>query len=99
MNAVALSGGGIKGAEQLGPIYYLWEKGVKFGKIVGTSVGALNGVMWAQGDVPLLKDLYFSLKTKWDLVDSWLWVFGRYWPLKLFTFPVDLMIGFFKEGL
>jgi predicted acylesterase/phospholipase RssA len=42
-----LSGGGNLGALQVGMMYALFESGLKPGKIVGTSVGAINGAFLA----------------------------------------------------
>lgn len=41
-NALVLSGGGFKGAFQLGAIKELLEKGIEFSAVSGVSVGALN---------------------------------------------------------
>lgn len=45
---LALEGGGARGAYQAGVLKALFEAGYKFDGVVGTSVGALNGVMVAQ---------------------------------------------------
>lgn len=48
---LVLEGGGSKGAYQVGAYLALMEMGFEFDAIVGTSIGALNGAMFAQGDV------------------------------------------------
>lgn len=48
--ALVLEGGGAKGAYQVGAYFALMEMGFDFSKIVGTSIGAFNGAMFAQGD-------------------------------------------------
>ncbi|MCI5643777.1 MAG: patatin-like phospholipase family protein [Peptoniphilus sp.] len=47
---LVLEGGGAKGAYQVGAYFALMEMGFNFSKIVGTSIGAFNGAMFAQGD-------------------------------------------------
>ena len=48
--AIALEGGGAKGAYEIGVWKALREAGIKFDAVAGTSVGALNGAMYAIGD-------------------------------------------------
>lgn len=47
---LVLEGGGARGAYQVGAYFALMEMGFNFSKIVGTSIGAFNGAMFAQGD-------------------------------------------------
>ena len=47
---LVLEGGGAKGAYQVGAYFALMEMGFNFSKIVGTSIGAINGAMFCQGD-------------------------------------------------
>lgn len=47
--AVVLGGGGLKGAYQLGVWRGLRELGISYDVVVGTSIGALNGALMAQG--------------------------------------------------
>ena len=49
--AIALEGGGAKGAYQIGAWKALDEAGIKFGAVSGTSVGALNGALMCMGDL------------------------------------------------
>lgn len=49
--AVALAGGGSRGAYQAGVYQALQECGIEFQIVTGTSVGALNGAMMVQGDL------------------------------------------------
>lgn len=67
--ALVLSGGGFKGAFQLGAINYLkehWQKitgernPMKFDIVSGVSVGALNGAMVAMNEVDQLNDLWIN---------------------------------------
>jgi NTE family protein len=50
MLGLALEGGGAKGAFHMGVVKAFLEEGYEFGGITGTSIGALNGAMIAQGD-------------------------------------------------
>lgn len=50
MLGIALEGGGAKGAFHMGVVKAFMEEGYEFGGITGTSIGALNGAIIAQGD-------------------------------------------------
>lgn len=50
MLGMALEGGGAKGAFHMGVFKAFLEEGYEFGGITGTSIGALNGAIIAQGD-------------------------------------------------
>ncbi len=50
MYGLALEGGGVKGAFHMGAAKALIEEGYSIGGITGTSIGALNGAIIAQGD-------------------------------------------------
>jgi predicted acylesterase/phospholipase RssA len=47
--ALVLAGGGAKGAYAFGCLKAFKENGIKFDAVAGTSVGALNAVVWASG--------------------------------------------------
>lgn len=49
--AIALEGGGAKGAYEVGVWKALDEAGVRYQAVAGTSVGALNGAMMAAGEL------------------------------------------------
>lgn len=49
--ALVLSGGGSRGAYEIGAWQAMEELGVRFGAVYGTSIGALNAALVAQGDV------------------------------------------------
>lgn len=53
MLGLALEGGGAKGAFHMGAYKAFMEEGYEFDGIVGTSIGALNGAIIAQGDFDL----------------------------------------------
>lgn len=58
---LVLEGGGAKGAWQFGALEALDEAGIKFDYVGGTSVGALNGALWAAGRLDLGEKLWTSL--------------------------------------
>lgn len=62
MLGLALEGGGAKGSYQVGAYLALKELGFKFDYIVGTSIGAINGAVLAQGDEELAKDIWLDIK-------------------------------------
>lgn len=55
---LALSGGGFKGAFQVGVVDYLRSQNIKFNGVTGISVGALNGALIAQDKIDALIDLW-----------------------------------------
>ena len=79
--AFVLSGGGSLGSVQVGCIQVLLEHGIFPDLIVGTSVGALNGVFLAKtptlDGVTQLKDLWLSLAPHGPFVDGRLRVLLR----------------------
>lgn len=48
--ALALSSGGARGAYQAGAMRFFAEQGIRFSRVAGTSIGALNGAFYVQGD-------------------------------------------------
>lgn len=50
MKGLVLEGGGAKGSFHIGALKALFERGYKFDGVMGTSIGAINGAMIAQGD-------------------------------------------------
>ena len=58
MLALVLQGGGARGAHQAGVIKALLESGYRFNAVCGTSIGALNGCMLAQGEFNRCLDLW-----------------------------------------
>lgn len=61
MLGLALQGGGAKGAFQAGAIKALYEEGYQFDGIVGSSIGAMNGALVAQGDIDRMYDLWYNI--------------------------------------
>lgn len=63
MFGLALEGGGVKGAFHMGAVKALLEEGYEFGGVSGTSIGALNGAIIAQGDFEAGYRLWESMDT------------------------------------
>jgi len=68
--AFVLSGGGAKGAFQVGVMEYLLETGVTPEALYGTSVGALNSAGYAFQGMAGLKNLWLGIKKKSDIIES-----------------------------
>lgn len=60
--ALALEGGGAKGAYEVGCWQALAEAGIDFNAVSGTSVGALNGAMMALEDLEKAKELWLNIR-------------------------------------
>lgn len=58
MFGLVLEGGGTKGAYHLGAYKALGELGLEINSIVGTSIGAVNGALFAQGDYNLAEQVW-----------------------------------------
>lgn len=63
MYGLALEGGGVRGAFHMGAYKALLEEGYEFGGVTGTSIGALNGAIIAQGDFEAGYRLWESMET------------------------------------
>ena len=60
--ALALEGGGAKGAYQIGAWKALCEAGVKIDAVAGTSVGALNGSLIVMGDLEKAENIWENIR-------------------------------------
>ena len=60
--AIALEGGGAKGAYEIGVWQALDEAGVKYNAVSGTSVGALNGALMAMRDLERAVDCWSNIR-------------------------------------
>lgn len=60
--ALVLGGGGAKGAYEIGAIQALYELGIEAGSVYGTSIGALNAAMYAQGAMQSAQALWEDLQ-------------------------------------
>lgn len=61
--ALVLSGGGSRGAYEVGVWKALANLNINAGIVVGTSVGAINGAMYAQGQLSNAESLWLQLET------------------------------------
>lgn len=61
--ALVLGGGGSRGAYEIGVWQALKELGIRVDMVYGTSVGAINAAMVAQGDVDLTASLWKEMET------------------------------------
>lgn len=59
--ALALSGGGTRGAYEIGAYKALNEIGINIKAIAGTSIGALNGAMFLSTDLEKAEDMYSKI--------------------------------------
>ena len=62
--ALVLSGGGAKGAYQIGAWKALNDEGFKFSAVSGASVGSLNAALVAQGDIDRADHLWDRIEIK-----------------------------------
>ena len=60
--AIALEGGGAKGAYEIGAWRALGEAGIRYNAVSGTSVGSLNGAMMAMGDLQKAEDFWKNIR-------------------------------------
>ncbi|MBO7667162.1 MAG: patatin-like phospholipase family protein, partial [Firmicutes bacterium] len=60
--ALALEGGGAKGAYEIGCWQALSEAGIDFDAVSGTSVGALNGAMMVLDDLERARDIWMNIR-------------------------------------
>ena len=67
--ALVLGGGGAKGAYQIGVMQALESLGISAGMAFGTSIGAINAALYAQGDIQKACALWKSLSLR-DIVTS-----------------------------
>jgi len=61
MRGLVLEGGGAKGSYQLGAYKALLEMDIEVSGITGTSIGAINGAMIAQGEFEKAKELWMAI--------------------------------------
>jgi NTE family protein len=60
--ALVLSGGGARGAYEIGVVKAILETGVEFDFVFGTSIGGINAAFIAQGSFSRLEDLWSSMR-------------------------------------
>lgn len=93
MRAVVLSGGGAKGAYEVGALKYLLESGMRYDIFTGVSVGALNASYLAQFKSEDVMTGFVTLENIWKNISnekvykSW-FLFGQLaalWKMSLFN--------------
>jgi NTE family protein len=67
-SGLVLEAGGARGAYQIGVIKALMENGYRFNGFVGTSIGAINAAMLAQGDFDKALEFWANI-TMEDIFD------------------------------
>ena len=94
MVGLALEGGGSRGAYHIGAYQAFMEAGMTFDAITGTSIGAVNAALLAQGDWEKAREKWLTLSNE-DLFDI---DNARY--QKLFTGKVDPSdLSYYKDAL
>ena len=68
--ALVLSGGGSRGAYEIGAWQALEELGVRFQAVYGASIGAINAGLVAQGDLALAEKLWSQIDLKQVIADA-----------------------------
>jgi len=79
MRGLALEGGGARGAYHIGVVKALLENGYDFDGFVGTSIGAINAAVLAQGDFEKALDIWanISMEQLFDVDDKFLLELGK----------------------
>jgi NTE family protein len=67
--ALVLTGGGALGSYQGGVLTGLAARGERFDIVVGTSIGAINGAIFSQGDIEKIADLWSNI-ARYRLIQS-----------------------------
>lgn len=68
--AIALGGGGTKGAYEMGVWRAMNEVGIDYQIVTGTSIGAINGALMATGDYDLASELWDTIEMDKVMVDG-----------------------------
>ena len=63
---LCLCGGGAKGAYQAGVIKSLYDRGIKFNAISGTSIGSVNGYFIFTNNVEKLEEMWIDIDSNVD---------------------------------
>ncbi len=101
MKGLVLQGGGAKGAFQAGAVKALLEHGYTFDGVVGTSIGALNALIIAQGDFEILCGLWESMAIDRVLdidADKWTQIKNKEFNKTTLSYIKDIVVAFFKKG-
>ncbi|MEG0453494.1 MAG: patatin-like phospholipase family protein [Coprobacillus sp.] len=95
--ALVLAGGGSKGAYEVGFVTALKELGIDYQIVTGTSIGALNGCLLAQGDFDALVKLWEEM----DITHIFAGDFDNSFAFDIDTMlnQSNLVVSFFKKYL
>lgn len=66
--AFVLSGGGARGAFQVGMAQHLFKQGIKPNIVTGVSIGAINAYFIAQHNIEAMYELWTSIKKSSDII-------------------------------
>jgi len=90
---LVLSGGGTKGAFEVGAEQVLREEGgYEWERIFGVSVGALNGALLAQGEYQRLRDVWRTIRQEDAYRKVW-------WPVIAWRLAVQRKTGIYDAGV
>ncbi len=64
MNGLVLEGGGARGSYHIGALKAFKKRNINFDYVVGTSIGSINGVFAATGEIDKLENLWRSANSK-----------------------------------
>lgn len=90
---LVLSGGGSKGAYQVGALKKLVEHGVVWDSVHGISVGSLNGLFISSFNKEELKDNFFKLEKIWTEVIKGNKTLYKPWLPFYLNYPASFFIG------
>lgn len=97
--ALVLSGGGSRGAYEIGVWEALIELGIKIDLVTGTSVGSINGAFVAQKDFRLAKELWQEIETDmiFDIEKQEFAFKEAFDRLDIGSMPIDEALGYARE--
>ena len=97
--ALVLSGGGSRGAYEIGVWKALKELDIKIDMVFGTSVGSINGALIVQGDLELAEKLWQELETDmvFDVSDEEYSFKSTFESIDLGGMSADDALGYAKE--
>lgn len=99
--AIALEGGGAKGAYEVGVWRALEEHGIRYNAVSGVSVGALNGAMMAMRDLSRAEELWEKIRFSqvMDVPDGLMKrIFDRELKLRELRPALRLAADVFRDG-
>ncbi|NCA67719.1 MAG: patatin-like phospholipase family protein [Clostridia bacterium] len=101
VRGLVLQGGGAKGAFQAGAIKALLERGYTFDGVVGTSIGALNATLMAQGEFDILYTVWETMGIDKVLdvdAEKWSKIKSKDFSKTTISYIKDFVVNFFRKG-